>query len=397
MKKTKKSILISNPLIARDWDVQKNIDLNIESVSSTNKNPVWWICENGHSYSVSPYTRIRTNGCKLCNKESKSRKNLLDVRLLSGKSKRFSDVASSQLISEWARDLNNIKPDQVTSHSKLKINWRCSKGHIWECTPSSRMRGTGCPECYKLNRVNIILESKLKKSGVTLFQKYPHLANEWDYSKNHLDPNKLTPNSNYKIFWKCKFNHFWEANIYNRTGNGSGCPECSGSGTSKLEIYILCELRTIFSEVCWRKKIDSFEIDIYIPQYSFGIEVDGDYWHKNKVEKDRRKSAYLENKGIDLIRVRSDEINGVKDHFIIVKGYSNTDDFQDITNKIALYLNQKIHNAKLSEYCINQKQVASKNYQQMIARLPAPPLKVRVFNRFIQKSQGIGIMRKMHH
>ena len=69
----KKSILISNPLIAKDWDLQKNVDLNIEMVSSTDKGPVWWICENEHSYSVSPYTRIRTNGCKFCNKESKGK------------------------------------------------------------------------------------------------------------------------------------------------------------------------------------------------------------------------------------------------------------------------------------------------------------------------------------
>lgn len=373
MNKTKKSILISNPVIAKDWDVQKNISLDIKSVSATDKNPIWWCCENRHSYSVSPYTRIRTNGCKYCNKEKNSRKNLLQVRLLSGKSKRFSDVASSQVISEWAKDLNNIQPDQITSHSRIKINWRCSNGHVWEGTPKSRISGTGCPDCYKLNRINIILESKLKKSGSTLFQKYPYLANEWDYNKNHLDPNKLTPNSNYKAFWKCKFNHFWEASIYNRTGNGSGCPECSGSGTSKLEIYILCELRTIFSEVYWRKKIDTFEVDIYVPQYSFGIEVDGEYWHKNKVEKDKKKSIHLESKGIDLIRVRSDRINDVNDLFVIVKGYSNTDDFQDITNKIAYLLEKKIKNTKLSEYCLRKAQVASKDYQQMISRLPAPP------------------------
>jgi hypothetical protein len=369
----KKSILVTHPLIARDWDVEKNTDISIENVAPTDKLSVWWSCLNGHSYSVSPYTRLRTNGCKFCNKEKNERKNLLEIRLLSGNSKRFTDVASREVVSQWSIELNEIKPHEVTSHSKLKIKWKCQDGHTWEATPSSRIRGGGCPECYKLNRVEILLKAKLKVAGRSLFDAYPNLVDEWDFSKNHRNPYELTPNSNYKAFWKCKFNHSWEANIYNRTGNGSGCPECSGSGTSKIEIYILCELRKLFVKVDWRKKIDSFELDIFIPEYSIGVEVDGEYWHRNKSEKDRKKSFFLKSKGINLIRIRSDYLTGTDDHIIIAKGQSNTDDFQIITNEIIEYLRNKIGTESLIDYCINKKQLAAKDYQEMIARLPAPP------------------------
>jgi very-short-patch-repair endonuclease len=369
----KKSILVTHPLIASDWDAERNINSTIENISSTEKTSVWWTCANGHSYAVSPYTRLRTNGCKFCNKEKNESKNLLLTRLLSGNSKRFTDVASKEIVSQWSLELNDIKPHEVTSHSKLKIEWQCKYGHIWKATPSSRIKGGGCPECYKLNRIDILLKAKLQIAGKSLLDEYPKLIEEWDFSKNKRKPNELTPNSNYKVFWRCRFNHSWEATIYNRTGNGSGCPECSGSGTSKIEIYILCELRKLFEDVRWRKKIDSFELDIFIPKYAVGIEIDGEYWHRNKAEKDRKKSQHLKSKEIDLIRVRSDKLTETDDHTIIIKGKSNTDDFQKITNEVVYYLSQKIGKQVLVDYCSDGKQLASEDYQEMISRLPAPP------------------------
>jgi hypothetical protein len=370
----KKSILSTHPFIAKDWDNEKNINISIENIAPTDKLSVWWTCVNGHSYAVSPYTRLRTKGCKFCNKEKNDRKNLLEIRLLSGNSKRFTDVALKEVISQWSIQLNVLKPHEVSSHSKLKIKWQCEKGHIWEATPSSRISGSQCPECYKSNRVDILLKAKLKIAGRSLQDAYPKLIDEWDFSKNKLNPKELTPNSNYKVYWKCKFNHSWEATIYNRTGNGSGCPECSGSGTSKIEIYILCELRKIFTKVDWRKKIDSFEVDIFVPEYSFGIEIDGEYWHRNKTEKDQKKSNYLKSKGIDLIRIRSDKLPNVDDHIIISNGFSNIDDFQIITNKIIDYLKEKIDNGILADYWLNKSQLAAREYQEMISRLPAPPV-----------------------
>jgi hypothetical protein len=369
----KKSFCITHPFVAKDWDFEKNTGIDINTIGSRDSIKVWWTCIKKHSYSVSPHTRIRTNGCKYCRKETAETKNLLEKRLRSGNSKRFSDVASEEIISQWVIDLNKFKPDEVTSHSKIKITWKCERGHMWQGTPSSRIRGRGCPECFKENKSDLILKAKLRSAGQSVFEKYPHLRNEWDFEKNKRDPDDLTPSSNYKVFWKCKFNHSWEATIYNRTGNGSGCPQCSGSGTSKIEIYILCELRKIFETVFWRKKIDSYEVDIFIPEYSIGIEIDGEYWHRNKLEKDRNKSKYLKSKGIKLIRVRSDYLTEVDDHLILVTGSFNIEYFQKLSNDIAEYLKTFIDSEKLVAYCKNKQQLAKIEYQEMIARLPAPP------------------------
>lgn len=56
----------------------------------------------------------------------------------------------------------------------------------------------------------------------------PLLAEEWDYEKNgDLSPDEVTPNSEKKIWWKCKIcNHEWQATPANRSSRGTGCPNC---------------------------------------------------------------------------------------------------------------------------------------------------------------------------
>lgn len=54
------------------------------------------------------------------------------------------------------------------------------------------------------------------------------LMNEYNYEKNpNLDLEKLTTESNKRIWWKCKYGHEWQAVVSCRS-NGNGCPYCSG-------------------------------------------------------------------------------------------------------------------------------------------------------------------------
>ncbi|MBQ04335.1 hypothetical protein CL673_06465 [Candidatus Bathyarchaeota archaeon] len=36
----------------------------------------------------------------------------------------------------------------MTLGNGRKIWWRCSRGHEWEAAVASRIRGTGCPDCF---------------------------------------------------------------------------------------------------------------------------------------------------------------------------------------------------------------------------------------------------------
>lgn len=60
---------------------------------------------------------------------------------------------------------------------------------------------------------------------------YPHLLEEWDYDKNTFSPKEVARGSHKKAWWKCReegCQHEWEAAIYNRVSNKSGCPACVG-------------------------------------------------------------------------------------------------------------------------------------------------------------------------
>ena len=50
---------------------------------------------------------------------------------------------------------------------------------------------------------------------------------EWDYNKNTLSPEALTPGSGKRAWWKCHKNHSWTAAIKDRATNTNGCPICA--------------------------------------------------------------------------------------------------------------------------------------------------------------------------
>ena len=59
-----------------------------------------------------------------------------------------------------------------------------------------------------------------------LIKQYPDLLEEWDYSKNVIDPFNLTIKKSTKIWWKCQQKHSWEA-VFSSRIRGKGCPYCS--------------------------------------------------------------------------------------------------------------------------------------------------------------------------
>lgn len=57
----------------------------------------------------------------------------------------------------------------------------------------------------------------------------PILANEWNFELNgNLKPENVAPNSQIKVWWKCKNGHCWFAKVANRNKLGRGCPYCCG-------------------------------------------------------------------------------------------------------------------------------------------------------------------------
>lgn len=129
-------------------------------------------------------------------------------------------VRNENLRRQWAGDLNEKTPSQLTSHSKEKIWWRCEKGHEWQATPDSRINsGRSCPYCS--NQRVIPGENDLATVA-------PEMARLWHPTLNgELKPSDITPGSSKKIWWQCDSGHEWKATAYSIKA-GTSCPYCSG-------------------------------------------------------------------------------------------------------------------------------------------------------------------------
>ena len=129
----------------------------------------------------------------------------------------FPDIAS-----EWDYEKNDIlKPEMFSSHSNIKVWWKCQNNHSWKVSIDARTSGGKnriCPYCANV---------KVWIGYNDLASKRPDLIAEWDFDKNvSVSPESVTPGSGKKAWWKCvKCGHSWLAEISSRN-KGSGCPKC---------------------------------------------------------------------------------------------------------------------------------------------------------------------------
>ena len=275
------------PKLADQWHPDKNGDLTSDSLRPGSNKKVWWRCsvEDEHVWKTSVAHRSRRgHGCPYCSGRRASKQNSLAAV--------FPDLAQ-----EWHPAKNGkLTPDDVTAGSGRKVWWQCSKNeeHAWEAMINNRKKGSDCPICT--NKKTVISNS--------LAVNNPELASEWHPTKNGpLTPYDVTAGSNKKAWWQCPrgTDHEWETYI-NLRNRGRGCPKC-GSSTSGPELRIFSELKSIFNLIENRFTYDDHEIDIYIPEINFGIEYDGEYWHRSKYQVDLAKNEALEDK-VYLLRIR---------------------------------------------------------------------------------------------
>ena len=347
--------------IFKDWDSDKNI-LKKEEV--TKKSKVWWKCKNNHSYSVSVYSRIRSKGCKECDKKNK----LLVLREKKSSKKEHIFKIRPDLEKEWDYSRNTIDPGILTIGSSVKVNWICFEcKHKWPATIKARKKSK-CPICTKKDIALFKQKLAVEKKGVSLFDEYPNLIKEWDYENNEINPKEISSGSSAIINWKCKFNHRWPAKIYNRTGNESGCPDCKAN-TSKLEVFFLCEIRSLYKNVSWRKKYYGYECDIFIDDINVGIEIDGGYWHKDKIKSDTEKFLALKSNNIDLYRVREDSLPKILGKSI---SFSPKDKKINIFLDFINLISEKYFNPHFEEYILEGKQRSRLEYNKILSHLPTP-------------------------
>ena len=197
------------PLLAAEWDVEKNAPLTPQDVTTGSHKLIWWRCPRGHSYRSAVKTRAQGSGCPYC-----AGKNVLPEE--TSLAAEYPSIAK-----EWDAAKNvPLLPTQVISGTRRKVWWRCPKGHSWRAAVYSRTTlGTGCPVCT--GRQALAGENDL----ATL---YPDIAAQWDEEKNGaLHPSNVTAGSNRRVWWRCEKGHSYRAVIAQRVQRGDGCPYCA--------------------------------------------------------------------------------------------------------------------------------------------------------------------------
>lgn len=282
----------THPKLIKEWNYSKNIKGPDEFSKGSNVK-VWWVCKYGHEWKAAIHHRTQGRGCPICSCR-KIVKGVNDFKTWCIENNK------QYLLDEWNYSKNKRMPDDYPKGSEENVWWICKNGHEWEARIGNRvMLGRNCPICSN---------QKVLKGVNDFATKYPKLLEEWDYDKNIIKPDEISQESSkYKIWWKCKSGHSWEATIRRRTVDGTGCPYCfSERQTSFSEQAIYYYIRKVFSDAVNSYDIGKqFKLDVFIPFLSLGIEYDGSAWHQD-IDKDIRKNELCKYNRIRLIRVREE-------------------------------------------------------------------------------------------
>lgn len=212
------SLADKQPDIAKQWAYDLNAPLSPEHFRHKANKKVWWRCENGHTWASSINNRTgQRTGCPICPR-----------KFIAVSDERNLAVINSVLAREWHPEKNgDIRPEDIRPKSNRRVWWQCIKRHEWQASVSSRANGHDCPYCY----------GRYATKENNLASKYPELLETWDREKNKgLNPSNFTPHVGKKVWWRCPNGHSWQATIYNRAKNKSGCPACAQKNSRKYSI-----------------------------------------------------------------------------------------------------------------------------------------------------------------
>ena len=275
-------------LVYSEWDWAENNYHHINPYDLTKNSSVmvYWKCnvyKHDYMMRIKDRTGSKPRGCPYCARQ----------KVLAG----FNDLMSNHpdlIQSSWDWIENNrigLKPDAITSHSRIKAYWRCEYcKHSCLIRVDSKVNGHDCLHCS--NRI-----SKQENQVVDFIREY--LCEHYD-------------NMKYTMFRSIKFKR-----IYELLG-----VDIDMVLSDDLQAHLLKEL------------------DVYIPELSLAIEYDGDYWHDDKM---MLMKYGMTNSEAHKIKQQLCEQAGIKIIFITEHDWlSNADDVKnliiDCINDIYCYM-----------------------------------------------------------
>ena len=261
-----------NPILAEEWNYERNNGLTPMDVLPNSNRMVWWICSKGHEWQSTIANRNKGNGCPICNSERKT--SFPEYALMYYLQQYGLDILHSYRGKGYELDIyipslkSAIEYDGYYWHKQrtnkdLEKNYKCKKDGIklYRIREGmSPLNDSSIDYVVLENQKNLskVLEEILseiigtsidvdierdivaieslrvftEKEDSLLFSN-AEVAKEWNYEKNgNLRPEHFAPSSHKKVWWKCCKGHEWQAAIANRN-KGRKCPYCSGKKVLK--------------------------------------------------------------------------------------------------------------------------------------------------------------------
>lgn len=197
-----------NPLLAKEWNYDKNDGISPSEVTSKSDKKVWWRCGIGHEWEATVGDRSRGNGCPIC----------AGKKVLIG----YNDLKTvyPHLIPEFDSEKNHILPHNVYAGGQKKYWWKCSQGHSYQTSIHNRgVVKTGCPICSN---------HAVLKGYNDLESLYPNIAKEFLSELNGITADKVLAGGDKKYWWECSYHHRYKTSPNCRILRNNGCPYCSG-------------------------------------------------------------------------------------------------------------------------------------------------------------------------
>lgn len=207
----KNSFVYNYPELIKEWDYNKNINVDIHKIKYSSKLKVWWKCKYGHEWEAKILNRtINKSGCPYCSGSLLTEKNSLVYNY-------------PELIKEWIFNKNTkFDINKITYGNKTKVWWKCKNGHEWEASILNRTtKNSQCPNCNFNNTSQIEIRlycelkcifsdiynrKKINNIEVDIFIPLINLLIEYDGSYWHknkedvdLKKNEILKENNYNI------------------------------------------------------------------------------------------------------------------------------------------------------------------------------------------------------
>ena len=184
--------------------------------------------------------------------------------------------------------------------AKEKVCIICPEHGKFLQEPNHHLSNHGCPKCGHANNTDTVrfsLKDFLKLAKAAHGTKY-------SYSKVnyvHIHAPVCIVCRKHGEFHQSPNNHF----------KGHGCPRCSHS-VSLLETRVANWIKSLGVPVKTQQKLGRQSIDIFLPKFNLGIEINGLHWHSEKFKNSayhEDKSVLAEKAGIRLIHFWEHQIN----------------------------------------------------------------------------------------